>query len=203
MLGFLFLPLIIKSQKWHDDDEPINVNDIVYFKLRDSPMKAEWRIGKIDSIKRGRDEKIREVNVAYKIFKEDSDEWRHNVVTRPVRELVKLFEVGDTTFAEDVASVQAAAREILLKRGCLQSHVVRCHIGNDPTLLVSDSSLADEEEIKLYDKHLPFLNCMDAYSWTYGNRIEDGHSYQNVFGFEDNDLHYDTYNNENEIIFLI
>ena len=198
-----FLPLIIKSQKWHDDDEPINVNDIVYFKLRDSPMKAEWRIGKIDSIKRGRDEKIREVNVAYKIFKEDSDEWQHNVVTRPVRELVKLFEVGDTTFAEDVASVQAAAREILLKRGCLQSHVVRCHIGNDPTLLVSDSSLADEEEIKLYDKHLPFLNCMDAYSWTYGNRIEDGHSYQNVFGFKDNDLHYDTYNDENEIIFLI
>ena len=82
-------------------------------------MKAEWRIGKIDSVKKGRDDKIREVNIANKILKEDSDEWRHNVVTRPVRELVKLFEVGDTTFAEDVASVQAAAREILLKRGCL------------------------------------------------------------------------------------
>ena len=72
---------------------------------------------------------------------------------------------------------------------------------NDHTLLVSDSSLADEEEIKLCDKHLPFLNCMDAYSWIYGNRTEDGHSYRNVFGFEDNDLHYDTYNNENEMIF--
>ena len=37
-------------------------------------MKAEWRCGKVDSVKLGRDKKIREVNIAYKILKEDSDD---------------------------------------------------------------------------------------------------------------------------------
>ena len=80
-------------------------------------MKADWRIGKVETVKFGRDDKVRELNVAYKIIKEDH--WTHNVVTRPVRQILKLFEIGDTTFAEDMKAVHRAAKEILLQKGAL------------------------------------------------------------------------------------
>ena len=80
-------------------------------------MKADWRIGKVETVKFGRDDKVREVNVANKTIKEDH--WTHNVVTRPVRQIIKLFEIGDTTFGEDMNAVHRAAKEILLKRGAL------------------------------------------------------------------------------------
>ena len=40
-----------------------------------------------------------------------------------------------------------------------------------------------------------------ACQWSVNLNLFTDHEF--VFGFEDNDLHYDTYNNENEIIFLI
>ena len=51
----------------------------------------------------------------------DNDEWEHNVVTRPVREMIKLFELGDTTFAEDISKVHKAAKDILVQKGALKS----------------------------------------------------------------------------------
>jgi len=54
-----FVPLILDRQKWHDEDPCISVNDIVYFKITESPMKAEWRIGKVDSVKLSRDSKVK------------------------------------------------------------------------------------------------------------------------------------------------
>ena len=38
-------------------------------------------------------------------------------MTRPTREIIKLFEIGDTTFAEDLKAVHKAAKEILERRG--------------------------------------------------------------------------------------
>ena len=87
--------------------------------LDDKVLKPDWRIGKIDSIKMGRDGKVREVNVAYKVMGPGLEDWTHNVVTRPVRKMIKLFEIKDTTFAEEMLAVQKAAKEILLKRGSM------------------------------------------------------------------------------------
>ena len=61
---------------------------------------------------------MREVNIAYKILKEDT--WSHSVVTRPTRKIVKLFELNDTTFAEDVKEVHKVVKELLLKRGSIE-----------------------------------------------------------------------------------
>ena len=83
-------------------------------------MKAEWRIGKVDSVKLSRDEKVREVNIAYKIMKEGIANWSHSIVTRPVREVIKLFEINDSTFAEEMKAAYTAARNILKKRGALE-----------------------------------------------------------------------------------
>ena len=112
-----YIPVIMERQKWTEEDPSLAKNDIVYFKLTDKSMKAEWKLGKVDSIKVGRDGKVREVNIAYKILRDDG--WTHSVVTRPTRQIIKLFEIGDTTFADEMKAVHKAAKEILMKRGAL------------------------------------------------------------------------------------
>ena len=112
-----YVPLIAERQKWTEEDVNLQVNDIVYFMLEEK-VKITWRVGKVDSVKVGRDNKVREVNIAYKILKEDT--WSHSVVTRPTRKIVKLFELNDTTFAEDVKEVHKVVKELLLKRGSIE-----------------------------------------------------------------------------------
>ena len=63
----------------------------------------------------------------------DDNSWSHNVVSRPTREIVKLFEISDTTFSEDLKAVQNAAKTILDKRGAfseidLLNKCVKCLI---------------------------------------------------------------------------
>ena len=65
-------------------------NDVIYFKLTDSPLAADWRLGKVEFVKDGRDGKVREVGVAYKSQDIGDNKWKHNVVQRPVRSVVKL-----------------------------------------------------------------------------------------------------------------
>ena len=97
-----YIPLVMNRQKWEDEDPSLSVNDVVYFMLDDKVLKPDWRIGKVDTLKLGRDGKVREVNVAYKIIR--GDQWTHNVVTRPVRKMIKLFELNDTTFADEMTA---------------------------------------------------------------------------------------------------
>ena len=170
------------------------VNDIVYFKLKESPLKADWRLGKVDNIKIGRDGKVREANIAYKIFKDGTNDWSHNVVTRPVRELVKLFEVGDTTFAQDMKLVHETARNILIRRGAIGQEPMSKQISSEGQ--VSSMSL---------DPHTPFLSCVNACSW-----LEDdtdvADSYENNYDITNdiyNDKTHDKICYDDEIMFLI
>ena len=135
-----YLPLIMDRQKWEDEDPSLAVNDVVYFMLDEKALKSVWRIGTVDTVKVGRDGKVREVNVAYKILKEDSNEWTHNVVTRPVRKIIKLFELNDTTFADEMKAVHQAARKILLERGSLEEATAT--LIND--LCTSDDTTEDQ-----------------------------------------------------------
>ena len=113
-----YLPLIAERQKWMEEGLNPKKDDIVYFMMEEK-VKAVWKVGKVESVKLGRDGKVREVVVAYKIFKDNTWSWTHNVVTRPVRKLVKLFELKDTTFAEDMKAVQQEVKDILIKKGSL------------------------------------------------------------------------------------
>ena len=40
-----YVPLIAKRQKWHDSDDDLAPNDIVYFKLKASMVGAKWLLG--------------------------------------------------------------------------------------------------------------------------------------------------------------
>ena len=153
--------MIANRSKWTDEDDNLAINDIVYFMLEEKEFKPDWRVGKVDSVKIGRDGKVREVNIAYKVMKDDSvSSWTHNVVTRPTRKVVKLFELEDTTFADDMRAVYNAAKEILRRRGCTESPN---QFGQFSSIVAG--SLEDSYSESAYAEHKPFIACINANSW--------------------------------------
>ena len=112
----IYVPLILDKQKWHFSQENLKVNDIVYFKLTESEMSADWRIGRIEAVDVGRDGFVRVAKVAYKdASSDDTDDWVLRTVERPVRNMVKLFHLEDTSLMDDLNAVYNEAKEILME----------------------------------------------------------------------------------------
>ena len=88
-------------QKWNQEEENLKENDIVYFKLTDSKLSADWRFGTIEYAITGRDGNVRSVGISYKtmienekkVFNEDF-EWKNSLVERPARAVFKLTNIG-------------------------------------------------------------------------------------------------------------
>jgi len=43
-----YVPAMMERKKWFTRDGNLKVNDVVYFKIDDSPLGASWRVGKVD-----------------------------------------------------------------------------------------------------------------------------------------------------------
>ena len=97
-------------QKWFHEDKNLKESDIVYFKLTDSPLAANWRIGKIEYTMTSKDGKVRTVGVSYNHDTEDGQKV-FKIVDRPVRQVVKLMNIDDTTIIEDIQKVHMDARK--------------------------------------------------------------------------------------------
>ena len=110
-----YLPLVMDRPKWHVEGENLQINDLVYFKLSDSKLSADWKVGKVEHVKIGRDGKVREVGIAFKSMDESGD-WKHSLVERPVRSVVKLMNIEDTSIIEDMKKVQEEVKVILKKQ---------------------------------------------------------------------------------------
>ena len=203
-----FVPIILDRQKWRYEDPCLSVNDIVYFKITESPMKAEWRIGKVDSVKLSRDNKAREVTIAYKIMKEGNNNWSHSIVTRPVREVIKLFEINDSTFAEEMKAAHVAAKDILKKRGAIEQ-VPQSNDGQEGATL-ADQTIVDKiddsetttgtHNSKFYkSKHHPFITCLTADEWFQQGPAGQDDEGDEVIGGEEKA----TDSGMNEILFLL
>ena len=115
-----YLPLIMDRPKWQEEEENLKEQDLVYFKLTDSKLSADWRLGKVEYVNIGRDGKVRSVGVSYKIMVENNDkvyhedfEWKSSVVERPARAVVKLMNIEDTSILEDMKKVEDLVKKIL------------------------------------------------------------------------------------------
>ena len=95
-------------------------------------------------------------------MKDDStSSWTHNMVTRPTRRVVKLFELKDTTFADDMRTVYNAAKEILRRRGCSESPNQLGQFSN-----IIAGSFEDSYSESAYAAHKPFIECINANDWS-------------------------------------
>ena len=115
-----YLPLVMDRPKWQEEEQNLKEQDLVYFKLTDSKLAADWRLGIVEYVNTGRDGKVRSVGVSYKIMVEDGGkiynedfEWKNSVVERPARAVVKLMNIEDTSILEDMNKVQDLVKEIL------------------------------------------------------------------------------------------
>ena len=103
-----YIPIIVKRQIWHNEEENLEENDIVYFKLTDSPLSPNWIIGKIDHTIKSKDGKVRTVGISYKHDTENGER-KFRIVERPVRQTVKLMNIDETSLIDDIRKVHESA----------------------------------------------------------------------------------------------
>ena len=108
-----YVPLMLERQKWFKEENQLSKNDLVYFKLTDNALAQDWRMGKVERIIKSRDGKIREAEIACKCQDLEDNTWRHSTVERPVRSIVKLWNLEDTSILDNLRSVEAMSKEIL------------------------------------------------------------------------------------------
>ena len=96
--------MIMEMQpKWFRTEKDLKVGDIVYFRKNEgSAIKGSWTTGVCEEVTRGRDDLIREATVKYFNSTENTPRY----TTRSVRTLVRLFNVEDSHWREDMAEVQ-------------------------------------------------------------------------------------------------
>ena len=110
-----YIPLIARRQKWFSNDDDLKENDIVYFKLTTSAISSRWHIGKVEYVIPSRDMKARKVGISYKHDTEDGSR-KMTIVDRPVRQVVKLCDIEDSSLLDDITAVRNAARKIIDER---------------------------------------------------------------------------------------
>ena len=94
--------------------ENFKPGDIIYFKITESKMHADWRLGKVEEVKVGPDGFVREATVSYKdVSSKEPADWMFRTVNRPVRNMVKLFNVDDPTLMDDIKNIHDLAEKIL------------------------------------------------------------------------------------------
>ena len=61
-----YIPLLAQRSKWIEEGENLIESDVVYFKLRDSPLHSKWIIGKVEYVVPSRDGNVRTIGIGYK-----------------------------------------------------------------------------------------------------------------------------------------
>ena len=99
------IPKMMKASKWSAGrSEPLLVGDIVYFKKIENDISSSWTVGKVVSLELGRDGIPRRAEVEYhnlsKFFAQK------HITDRAARSLVKLFNIEDLTWKDDMSEVE-------------------------------------------------------------------------------------------------
>ena len=107
-----YIPLIARRQKWFSQDDDLKENDVVYFKLTDTALSSKWHIGKVEYVLPSRDTRTRKVGISFKHDTEDGSR-KLSIVDRPVRQVVKLCDIEDSSLLDDITAVRNAAKKII------------------------------------------------------------------------------------------
>ena len=154
----------------------MKVDDVVYFRKDEgSAIKDEWTVGVVDAVKFGRDGLIREATVKYCNPSEDF----HRRTTRSVRSLVRLFNVMDSHWRNDMEQVRkllkvmdidsvvegsedatpkvnvAEDRDPTLRKCCCQSHCsLSLHVSRGVALVKQSKFEKPEVDVNIMVKQI-------------------------------------------------
>ena len=102
------VPKLIPQPKWFNMDKDLKVDDVVYFQKDEADFSSKWMIGQVDSIVRSRDGIVRRANIRY--F--NHNEKNARITDRAIRSLVRLFNVEDNYFIEDMSKVELLVKAL-------------------------------------------------------------------------------------------
>ena len=83
------------------------MGDIVYFRKLESELSSKWTVGKITKVEKGRDEVVRRATVQYQNSNEDD----LRETDRAARSLIRLFNIDDESWQEDMDLVEKLIEE--------------------------------------------------------------------------------------------
>ena len=98
----VMVPKLIPQPKWFKDGVELKVEDVVYFQKTESELSSSWTVGQVDSVIKSRDGVVRRAVVRYYNHNENVPRFTE----RAVRSLVRLFNVEDNYFVDDMAKVE-------------------------------------------------------------------------------------------------
>ena len=176
----VYVPQILERQKWFDNREDLQADDIVLFKLRQSELSIVWVLGKVELIRRGRDGLARECVILYKSIGSTD---RMLTVERPIREVVRLFNVEDTSLFTDIARAKALAESVLKEESF---NVKSMHV--HPTKLTNPGYDVIPEAPDMYVKQIKLMNDVELFRQEVSSRsldVEMFSSYQTYFSQAD------------------
>ena len=106
------VPKLLKFHKWYDGESRLAVGDVVYFQKNESDLASRWSIGQVVEVVEGTDGVIRRATVKY----QNSAETEPRETDRAARKLVKLFNIDDTTWKDDMNEVEKIL-DVMKKEG--------------------------------------------------------------------------------------
>ena len=101
------VPKLMRMHKWFKGKVQIQVGDIVYFRKVESELSSKWTVGKIIKVEKGRDEVVRRATVQY----QNSNEHDLRETDRAARSLIRLFNIDDESWQEDMDLVEKLIEE--------------------------------------------------------------------------------------------
>ena len=91
------------NPKWFRSDKDIKIDDVVYFRKEEgSAIKGAWTVGCVEEVHGGKDGLIREAKIRYCNPSENVSRY----TTRSVRTIVRLFNVLDSNWRDDMEEVR-------------------------------------------------------------------------------------------------
>ena len=96
------IPKLMKINKWFDNNGQLQVGDIVWFKKTEKELTSDWTLGKVVSITKSKDGLVRRAEIQYQNVTENEP----RTTDRAVRSLIKLFNLEDTTWLDDMKEIE-------------------------------------------------------------------------------------------------
>ena len=131
--------LVDLQPKWFKSDRDTQVHDCVLFRKQEGKLLGPWQLGMVDEVIRSPDGIIRRVVIRYN----NAEENLPRFTDRSVRSVVKLFNVDEETWKDDMKRVQkmlAAVDASVHLEGSSDTELNA--LSGNPVLNYSNSSLA-------------------------------------------------------------
>ena len=104
----VMIPKLMKAVKWYDTKAQLSIGDVVYFKKVEGELSSTWTVGLITDVVHGKDGVVRRCQVQYQNASED----KKRTTDRAARSLIKLFNIDDTSWREDLGKLDRLLEEV-------------------------------------------------------------------------------------------